>query len=587
MLPPFLPAPLSAWGARSGPGPRAFDRARADRRPMRIRSQIQWLVAVVVLVYANSLFNGFTMDDELYILRNPQVTEHSARLLFHPNSASNVYRPVTFASLAMNWIAAGYKPFGYHAVNLLLHLSAVLLLFLVLRNVLQGSANDQIICFAAALLFAVHPIHTEAVSSVVGRSELLAAGFLLAAWLLHLEDRYLLALLSFVLALLSKESAIGLLPLALAGDYAKGRLKSWVRYAAIAVVSVLYLGLLWKVQGGHFGAAGVSVLDNPLVLLPASLRVLNAVRVAWKYVGLLFFPATLSCDYSYNQISLYADARHLLLPAAAAAALLLVWVWAVWKRKPGYLVAGAIYFAGFAATSNILTHTGTIFGERLAYLPSAGFCLLAALLWAWLAKQHRNQAIAALAIVVSALAVRAAVRNRDWRDNGTLYTAAGNAVPNSAKMRAFRGIVYLGGNQLDRARSDLDAALNIYPEYPDAVEAMGLLEARAGNRSEALRWMQKAVAMSDRKDIDYDYRTVNLAALDIQIGRLDEAMQLLNHEIAESPNYSRSWSNRAVLRLKLGQIAEARQDARTALALDPNNGQARNVLERPASGPLL
>ena len=154
-------------------------------------------------------------------------------------------------------------------------------------------------------------------------------------------------------------------------------------------------------------------------------------------------------------------------------------------------------------------------------------------------------------------------------------------------MRAFRGIVYLGGNQLDRARSDLDAALNIYPEYPDAVEAMGLLEARAGNRSEALRWMQKAVAMSDRKDIDYDYRTVNLAALDIQIGRLDEAMQLLNHEIAESPNYSRSWSNRAVLRLKLGQIAEARQDARTALALDPNNGQARNVLERPASGPLL
>jgi protein O-mannosyl-transferase len=554
---------------------------------MKVRWQTLWLAGAAVLVYANSLFNGFTMDDELYILRNPQVTEHSARLLFHPNAASNVYRPVTFASWAMNWIAAGYKPFGYHAINLVLHVAAVLLLFFVLRNILEGSANYQVVSFAAALLFAVHPLHTEAVSSVVGRSELLAAGFLLLSWLFHLEDRYLLALLSLALALLSKESAIGLLPLALAGDYAKGQLKSWTRYAGIAAVSVLYLGLLWKMQGGHFGAAGVSVLDNPLVLLPASLRVLNAVRIAWKYAALLLFPATLSCDYSYNQIPLYADARHLLLPVAAAVALLLLWVWAVLKRKPGYLVAGTIYLAGFAATSNILTRTGTIFGERLAYFPSAGFCLLAALLWAWLAERHRVRALAVLALVVSALAVRAAVRNRDWRDNAALYTAAGNAVPNSAKMRAFRGIIYLGASQFDRARSDLQAALQIDPEYPDAVEAMGLLEARSGDRTAALNWMQKAVALSDRKDIDYDYRAVNLAALDIQIGRLDEAMQLLNHEIAESPNYSRSWSNRAVLRLKLGQIAEARQDARTALALDPGNGQARNVLERPAGSPLL
>jgi len=468
----------------------------------------------------------------------------------------------------------------------LLHLAVVLLLFFVLREILEGSAHYEPVCFAAALLFAVHPIHTEAVSSVVGRSELLAAGFLLAAWLFHLQDRYILSLFCVVLALLSKESAIGLLPLAVAGDYAKGQLKSWTRYAAIAVVSFLYVGALWKIQGGHLGAAAVSVLDNPLTLLPASLRVLNAVRIAWKYVALLLFPVTLSCDYSYNQILLYADFRHLLVPTIAAMAVALAWIWAIWKKKSGYIVAGAVYFAGFAATSNILTRTGTIFGERLAYLPSAGFCLLAALAWQWLADRHRNAAIAVLALVVAALGIRAAARNRDWRDNTALYTQAGDAVPNSAKMRTFRGIVYLGAGQFDRSRSDLQAALNIYPEFPDAVEAMGLLEARTGNPKEALNWMQKAVDMSDHRDIDYDYRTVNLAALDIQIGRLDDAMKLLNHDIAESPNYSRSWSNRAVVRLKLGQIAEAREDARTALALDPSNLQARSILEGPNSSPL-
>lgn len=553
---------------------------------MKLRWQIGWLLGAAVLVYSDSLLNSFTMDDELYILRNPQVTQHSAWLLFHPNTVSNVYRPVTFFTFAMNWIAARYQPFGYHLINLLLHLAVVLLFFFVLREILEGSAHYGEVCFAAALLFAVHPIHTEAVSSVVGRSELLAAGFLLAAWLFHLQDRYILSLSCVVLALLSKESAIGLLPLAVAGDYAKGQLKSWTRYAAIAVVSFLYIGALWKIQGGHFGAAAVSVLDNPLTLLPASLRVLNAVRIAWKYVALLLFPVTLSCDYSYNQIPLYAGFRHLLVPAIAAMAVLLAWIWAIWKKKSGYIVAGAVYFAGFAATSNILTRTGTIFGERLAYFPSAGFCLLAALAWRWVAERHRNAAIAVLALLVAALGIRSAVRNRDWRDNTALYTQAGDAVPNSAKMRTFRGIVYLGAGQFDRSRSDLEAALNIYPDFPDAVEAMGLLEARTGNPKEALNWMQKAVDMSDRRDVDYDYRTVNLAALDIQIGRLDDAMKLLNHDIAESPNYSRSWSNRAAVRLKLGQIAEAREDARTALALDPSNRQARSILERPNSNPL-
>lgn len=548
--------------------------------------QIAVLLGFVVLAYANSLPNGFTMDDELYIARNPQVTEHTLRLLFQANAMSSVFRPVTFATLAWNWMAAGYQPFGYHLVNLFLHAGVVALLLLVLRNLLGASPNGAFISFVAAALFALHPIHTEAVSSVVGRSELLAAGFLLAAWLFHLLDRPALASLAFALALLSKESAIGLLPIALAGDYAKGKLKPWSRYAGIAVLTLLYLGALWKIQGGHFGAPSVSVLDNPLTLLPTRLRILNALRIAWKYVGLLVFPATLSCDYSYNQIAMYGNWRHLALPAVAAAGAAALWTVALCRRKPGFLVAGAIYFAGFAATCNIVTPTGTIFAERLAYLPSAGFCLLVAIGFAWMADRHRFAATALLAVTATGFAVRTFARNRDWRDNTALYLSAADAAPNSAKMRAFRGIVLLGKNDLLRSRSDLEAALAIQPDYPDAVEAMGLLELRSGNRQSALAYLRQALAMSSPRDFDYDYRAANLAALLIETGHLDEAMKLLNRRIAESPYYSRLWSNRAALRVALGQFEEGLADAKTALRLDPHNDQARKVLEHPQANGL-
>jgi tetratricopeptide (TPR) repeat protein len=545
---------------------------------MKLRWQIAVLLGVSLLAFGNSLLNSFTLDDEMYIKRNPQVTEHSLRLLFRANESTSVYRPVTFATFAANWLVAGYRPKSYHLVNLLLHAAVTLLFFFALRKALEGMAHYETISFVAALLFASHPIHTEAVSSVVGRSELLAAGFLFAAWLLHLTDRWVLALLSFALALLSKESAIGLLPLAIVGDYAAGKLRSWTRYTGIALITALYLVVLWKAQGGHFGPPTVSILDNPLVMLPAHLRVLNAIRISWKYVFLLLFPATLSCDYSYNQIYLYGNARHLLVGVIAALGVLGAWTWAVRRRRSGYAIAGTLFFAGFAATSNILTQTGTIFGERLAYFPSAGFCLLVAVLWSLLMQRGRYIAFVVLALVLGAFTARTIARNRDWRDNVALYLAGADASPKSAKMRVFRAAIYVDRADFDKARSDLQFALDTYPDYPDAVEGMGLLEARTGNTAAALKLLEKALEMSDRKDFFFDFRAANLAALEIQTGRVDDAMKLLNREITLSPAYSRLWSNRATLRLKLGQTAEARSDALTALRLDPSNGQATDVL---------
>ena len=84
------------------------------------------------------------------------------------------------------------------------------------------------------------------------------------------------------------------------------------------LLTLLYLAVLWKVQGGHLGHATINPLDNPLANLPTRWRVLNALRVSWKYVALHFYPAKLSCDYSFNAIPVYRDWRHT-LPALFAA----------------------------------------------------------------------------------------------------------------------------------------------------------------------------------------------------------------------------------------------------------------------------
>lgn len=545
---------------------------------MNEKKRIILLLVLAVLVYANTLFNGFTMDDEPYIVHNAAVTSPSWHGFFAPAQVTNLVRPITFGSFALNWAIGGDHPFGFHLVNVLLNAIVALLLYLVLRKLLENLENGELVAWAASLLFALHPIHTEAVASAVGRAELLAAAFLLGAWLLHLEDRPYSALLCFLLAMASKESAVVFVPLVLAGDYARGKLRSVQRYVGIAAFGAVYLVVLRRMQGGHYGPNGITFLDNPLAHLPTHLRVLNAVRIASKYVALQVFPGTLSCDYSYNSILLYGNWHHNAPAVMAALLVLAVWIWAFWTKKKEWFLVGAIYLIGFSVTSNLLMATGTIMAERLAYLPSAGFCLGVALIWMWLEKRQRTAAWAVLGVVLLALAARTVVRNRDWRDNFTLFTAGLGAEPRSAKMHAGIGEQYLVRGQLDLARQELQTALHIYPDYPQAIGVLGIVEASLGNDQDALRLFQKELAMTPKTDEHYTAIQVTVAAQLMKLKQNDDALKILNDVIARSPDNARALSNRAVNEFQRGDSQTARSDAETALRVDPGNTQAQNVL---------
>jgi protein O-mannosyl-transferase len=519
------------------------------------RTRVAILLAVALFVCGNALGNDFTFDDFAYLLNNPRVTSLNVRALFEPAEAEEglrFFRPLTFATYQWNWAVAGAHALTYHLFNVALHAIVSLLLYLVLRKLLEGLEGEAIIAWVAALLFAVHPIHTEAVASIVGRSELLAGAFLLAAWLLHLRGQPLAALAAFALAMFSKESAVAYLPLVLAGDFARGRMKSLSRYAPIAGVAAAYVILFWLMHGRQFGERNVLFLNNPLLSLPAGLRVVNALRVAWKYVALLFYPATLSCNYSFDAIPIYATWRHTAPAVIAALIILALWFWALWTRRSAWFLAGAIYFAGFLTTSNILVPTGTIMGERLAYLPSAGFCLLVALLWRKLTEHQEKLGWIVLGVALILLASRTTLRNRDWRDNFSLFSSAVQAVPQSAKMRDALGGEYLHRGQMDLAMAQLRTGLSIYPKFPEELKASGVSE-------EAFRLM-------------------NVAVEHLKRGNNEDALKFLNLAIGRAPGFSLAWSNRAAARYARGEAALAREDALNALRLDPRNVQAHYLL---------
>ncbi len=516
------------------------------------RLRLAFLLGVSVLVYGNTLANGFALDDGLYIARNPAVTHFSIPAIFQPNKDANVFRPVTFAALALNWALGSTHPWGYHAVNLLLHAAVAVLLYFVLRKLLEAEKEAVLVAWVAAMLFAVHPVHTDAVASIIGRSELLAAGFVLAAWLSHLNDRPILSLALFIAAVLSKESALVFVPLVLLGDYARRKYKPVLRYGCIVALSAGYIPILWKIQGGRFGQKLVPFTENPLAYLPFGLRVLNALRVAWKYVGLQIYPARLSCDYSFNSIPIYATWRHTAPAALAALAVVVLWIWTLRTKRCNWALAGAIYIASFAITANILIPTGTIMGERLAYLPSAGLCLLAALLWIRAEKRQRRIAWSVLILVLIAFAARTALRNRDWRDNFTLFQAAERAAPANASIHDGLAGEYQRRGDWDAAYAQTQATIQIYPDFPEHLRSQGIPES--------------------------DFRILNLAAALRNDGEFDDALAFLNLAIANCPKFSLAWSNRAVVHYQRGDMAAALEDAKSALRLDPTNTQAQRLL---------
>lgn len=572
---------------------------RATARPLLL------VVTVAILAGIPSLLPGFIHDDHRIIEQNELVRDPGRlpAILTHgywtvnDEEVPNLYRPVTILSFALNHAVAGLHPFGYRLVNLLLHALATALVFALARRVLDrpsppDPAPSPDPALLAGLLFAVHPVHTEALGLVVGRGDLLAALGVLLAVLLFLRGRdraaasppaqaqalYGLSLLAFALGFLAKENAVAAPFIVLAADLtsprARGRAAArpaWAYHAASLFVLLL---LLW-VRASVLGEIGVArfthYIDNPIAYQPYLLGRLTALKALWGYAALLVFPMRLTIDHSYNALppALSALEPQVLLGGLVLLAVA-VGLAAAWRRRSA--AAFPLLFMGLAMApvSNLLFPIGTILAERLLYLPSVGLCLLVASLlpsWPGAAAGRSVVSKSILIAVVSLLALRSVVRLFDWRDDRTIFAAAVAVAPSSARAQFNYGTASEEAGDLAAAERGYRAAIGIWPGFADAQYNLAGLLMRRTSWEEAIGHYQSALA-EEPENITY---LVNLGHALNRAGRPADALELLDEAVRLDPGSDKGWNTLGATLLALGRAGDAARAYSEASRLVPGS----------------
>jgi Flp pilus assembly protein TadD len=532
-----------------------------------------------VIVYANALRAGFVWDDVNIILNNPlikKLAELPALLTSPLLPATEYYRPVQGVTFLLDYHLFGTSPVGFHLTNVVIH-AAVGVLFYYVGVRLLG---DPLGALFAALLFVVHPIHTEAVTYLSGRSDPLAALFLLAAlWWFLPPARLALSLGAFLLALFSRETTLGLLPLfvlvdlldalrrgdSLRGTWGRRIVRRYLPYLAMAV---LYVAVRWLLLSPAAIASETAALSLPT-------RLLTMTKVVVQYVGVLVFPWNLYME------RVVPPATSLLDPAVlGATALIALVAFALvrWRRSLWPVVFGFAWFALALLPVANLIPLSTFMAEHWLYVPSMGLFLATG--WALsrlAAYAGRPVALALLVTLLVVLGARTVVRNGDWKDERSIYEATLRLAPWSARVHTNLGRSHWLAGDKDKARVEFLRAIELRPDHWQTANAhnfLGILAHEQGGQQEAVKQFRRAIELHQRSPGPY----VNLAAALQALGRMEEARRALETALAIDPRHADAHNNLGNIFFNAGDLVRAREHYLRAIALNPENPESHNNL---------
>jgi tetratricopeptide (TPR) repeat protein len=435
-----------------------------DKQHSSLRAFV-FCVLLVAVCYTNSITNAFILDDILIVAANERIrTIQPFHFLFQPYWAdqehAGIYRPLTVFSFSIEYsLWQAWAP-GFRSINLLLHALNGWLVFLLARGLLAS----PLAAWGTAAVYLAHPVQTEAVVSIVGRSELLAAAFFFSAWLAFRNGRTGLACAAYLLAALAKESAmsfpaVALLDMALRDGGVRRLIHAWRRFAALALVGVGYLALRSYVLGG-LGVPPAGQYTRGAWTWDE--RWLTSGRVFLEYLRLLFVPVQVTGDYDFNSIPI-AHARDwdawfgLLLVAACISCAVLV------ARTRQHVSLGILFFfAALLPVSNWVMPIALLMAERFLYTPMFGFSLLAGSCWAAIPRTEvrRLCAVGGLALA----AVLCISHNYIWQDTLTFHTNVVRVLPNNARGRLGYGYALMRLGRFDDARVQFEEGLRIMPD---------------------------------------------------------------------------------------------------------------------------
>ncbi len=432
--------------------------------------------------FAPSFANEFVYDDQYIIVENEALhsLQNFAEIITGSWWPDALYRPFTQLTFAFDWAIGQGSPVVFHFMNVAFHVFCTLLVFRLARRMLPVAS-----AIVASSLFAVHPVHVEAVANVVGRAEVLATFFVLGAALLYLADGDLasrginsgrrwatsVGVMAFsVLAYASKESALALPGILLILDWLVARqndrpFEDVLRQHWVLLLGTLVLGLEWLVvranvlgdlAGDHPGPGvfGEDFFGRFTAMSP----------VVLEWVRLLVFPFHLSADYSPAYLPGGWNWRGI-VGLLVVIGLIVV---AVRNRRSRPIVTFALAWLGgsLLIVSNLIVPSGVLLAERSLYLPSVGFCLLLGFLVSKGGVQ-RNLLVGIVSVVVGLGVARSIERVSVWKNPTTFFPRL--VVDARGSFRSYWVAGAIAYQQGDRETGEqlMRAAIDVYPIFPN------------------------------------------------------------------------------------------------------------------------
>ncbi|RZF38686.1 hypothetical protein LSTR_LSTR003492 [Laodelphax striatellus] len=592
------------------------------------------VLSVIIFVtciacYYNSCYCGFVFDDISAIKENRDLRPHTPlKNVFlndfwgtpmHKEQSHKSYRPLCVLTFRWNYMLHQLEPMGYHLVNMLLHALVCLIYFRMCSLFLPETSS-----FVAAMLFAVHPIHTEAVTGVVGRAETLSSVYFLAAFLFYTKAtkrkkstgwRYLvLSMLSMATAMLCKEQGITIAgvctvyELFVAQKLRVSDLQYFVRWALSGKASLLHhtwtteatrrlttlslstVGLLLlrlQVMGSKLPV--FTRFDNPASVASFPARHLTYNYLVSVNVWLLAFPCDLCCDWTMGTVPLLTsllDPRNLATLATYATLATLVFVALTTDNRQQATVivmSLALLILPFLPASNLFFPVGFVVAERVLYMPSMGFCMLIGYGWSVLVEKRLGKlAWLGLMVVLLSHSCKTWLRNTEWESEYSIFMAGLKVNQRNAKLfnnvghalevqgRFQEALLYFN-KAVSVQQDDIGAHINVgrtynhlkmFKEAEDAyLRAKSLLpKAKPGESYQA------RIAPNH---LNVFLNLANLIAKNAT--RLEEADMLYRQAISMRADYTQAYINRGDVLLKLNRTKEAQQVYERALFYDSNN----------------
>lgn len=552
-----------------------------------------------IFTFANMLGNSFVWDDEEMVVNNfpffkieniPRVFTQATFFSGGSELSGWFYRPVVMLTFLLVAMLFGQTPFGFHFVQLALHITnAVLLFFIFTAAFTKVDKNlGRPMALFLSLIFVVHPAHVESVSYIASTAEPLYTLLLLVLFLLLIKKEKLqlniktgiLVVFLFTLALLTKEGAIVFLPLA--GLYLilfeeKGKTIFWAKYLLSA------LGLYLFVKLAFFGIQ----FQKPSFLSPIAQaglqeRVLTAPYSLFVFLRTFFFPKELAVSQHF----VIKDVLDVRFPAGVFSVILtMLTLFYLLKKKNKTGIFFIFWFFAFVVlVLNILFPLDMTFAERWLYFSMIGLLGLSGsilLEFQKIIKKHPSIFVVLALFIVILLSLRTVVRNTDWKDGGTLYSRDIKTSKNSFDLENNLGVELFRKGDLESAKTHFERSVELQPNWAISLNNLGAVYNRLKDPEKAEFYYQKAIEKAD-----YYLAYENLALLLVKKPNSEKTLNFLQEAVLKFPKNPKINIASAIVYYQLGKRDEALRFAARAVQFD-SSPQSQFIYQTIFSGKSL